>query len=59
MQEQDRRAVESMCSWGLDLEAIKKSFPAFPPEEIEEVYSSVAGARNDSDGGSGLSINCS
>ena len=34
MQEQDKRAVESMCRCGLDLEGVINVFPSFPREEI-------------------------
>ena len=43
MQEQDKRAVESMCRCGLDLEGVINVFQSFPREEIAAVYKSVKG----------------
>ena len=58
MKEQDKRAVESMCRIGLSLEGVLSSFPAFPREEIEEIYNSIAGTRENTDDASGgISIN--
>ena len=41
MQEQDKRAVESMCRCGLDLEGVQNVFPSLPREEIDAIYKSV------------------
>ena len=41
MQEQDKRAVESMCRCGLDLEGVINVFPSLPGEEIASIYKSV------------------
>ena len=38
MKEQDKRAVESMCICGLDLEGVIAVFPMFPKEDIVEIY---------------------
>ncbi len=38
MTNQDKRAVESMCQCGLDLEGVVASFPKLDRKEIEEVY---------------------
>ena len=59
MQEQDKRAVESMCRCGLNLEGVINIFPNFPREEIAAVYKSVRGRDTDVNGESGISINCS
>ena len=59
MQEQDERAVESMCRCGLDLEGVINVFPSLPREEIAAVYKSVRGRDTDANGKSSISINCS
>ena len=59
MQEQNKRAVESMCRCGLDLEGVINAFPGLPREEIEAVYKSVRGKNTDTSGESKISINCS
>ena len=38
MTNQDKRAVESLCQCGLDLDSIIDSFPKMDPYEVEEVY---------------------
>ena len=38
MTNQDKRAVESMCQCGLDLDGVIASFPKLDREEVEEVY---------------------
>ena len=40
MQEQDKRAVESMCRCGLDIDGVIAVFPKFPREEIVQIYES-------------------
>ena len=59
MQEQDKRAVESMCRCGLDLEGVINVFPRLPREEIVGIYKSVRGNSTDDNGESNISINCS
>ena len=59
MEEQDKRAVESMCRCGLELEGVIAVFPMFPKEEDTAVYQSVKGLRTGGDGETGISINCS
>ena len=59
MQEQDKRAVESMCRCGLNLEDVKNVFPSIPREEIAAIYKSVRGRDTDANGESSISINCS
>ena len=59
MQGQDRRAVESMCRCGLDLEGVINVFPIFPREEIAAIYKSVRGRDTDENRESSISINCS
>lgn len=59
MQEQNKRAVESMCRCGLDLEGVINVFPGLPREEIVEIYKSVRHKNTDSNGKSNISINCS
>ena len=59
MQEQDKRAVESMCRCGLDLKGVINVFPNLPREEIVAIYKSVRGRDTNANGESGISINCS
>ena len=59
MQEQDKRAVESMCRCGLNLEGVINVFPSLPREEITAIYKSVRDRDKDASGESGISINCS
>lgn len=59
MQKQDKRAVESMCRCGLDLESVINVFPSLPREEIAAIYKSVGERDTDVNGESGISINCS
>ena len=59
MQEQDKRAVESMCRCGLDIEGVISVFPRLPREEITAVYKSVRGVEVDVEERSAISINCS
>ena len=41
MTNQDKRAVESMCRCGLDLDGVIASFPKLDPTEVEGVYWAV------------------
>ena len=59
MSEQNKRAVESMCRCGLDLEGVINVFPGLPREEIEAIYRSVRNKNIDTNGRSSMSINCS
>lgn len=59
MKEQDKRAVESMCRCGLDLEGVIAVFPAFPKGDIAAIYNSVKGLGADVEGELNISINCS
>ena len=59
MQEQDKRAVESMCRCGLDLESVINVFPSLQREEIAAIYKSVEGRDTDANGESSISNNCS
>ncbi|MEZ3487760.1 MAG: hypothetical protein K1W22_14565 [Lachnospiraceae bacterium] len=59
MQEQDKRAVESMCRCGLNLEGVINVFPNLPREEIVAIYKFVRNRDIDADGESSVSINCS
>lgn len=43
MTNQDKRAVESLCQCGLDLDSIIESFPKMDPKEVEEIYRIVKG----------------
>ena len=59
MREQDKRAVESMCRCGLDLDGVINIFPNLPREEITAVYKSVRDGNADTKGKFSVSINCS
>lgn len=59
MKEQDKRAVESMCRCGLDLEGVIAVFPAFPKEDVMAIYNSVRGLDTGADGKLNISIYCS
>ena len=41
MNEQDKRAVESLCRCGLDFEGVVKSFSNFPVDELKRIYTLV------------------
>lgn len=59
MQEQDKRAVESMCRCGLDIDGVIAVFPKFPREEIVQIYES-AKKRDGAYGREvGIRVNCS
>lgn len=59
MKEQDKRAIESMCQCGLDLEGVISVFPTFPKEEVKAIYNSVKGLDTGTDGELNISMNCS
>ena len=59
MQEQDKRAVESMCRCGLDLDGVQNVFPSLPREEIDAIYKSVKDKNVGANGKTRISINCS
>ena len=56
MNDQDKRAVESMCSCGLDLEGIIASFPMFPREEIIAIYENIRNLKFDDDDRYGICL---
>ena len=55
MQEQDKRAVESMCRCGLDIDV----FPKFPREDIIQIYESAKKRDGAFGREAGISVNCS
>ncbi len=60
MNEQDKRAVESMCRIGMELETIIASFPKFSKEELTMIYENIKKEDNSTESeNSGISINCS
>ncbi len=59
MQEQDKRAVESMCRCGLDIDGVIAVFPKFPREDIVQIYESAKKRGGDSGREAGISVNCS
>lgn len=59
MQEQNKRAVESMCRCGLNLEGVIKVFPNLPRDEITTIYESVKELDINSGRKSSIGINCS
>ncbi len=56
--DQDRRAIETMILSGLDLEALQGLFPRVPEEELKLIYEDVKKEPVPEDGG-GISCNCS
>lgn len=58
MNEQDKRAVESMCRCGLDFEGVCKSFSNFPEEEIRRIYN-LCSETPLGELVTGMSMNCS
>ena len=58
MKEQDRRAIESMCRCGLELEGVISVFPTFPKEDVMAVYNAVKGLDAGADGELNISMNC-
>lgn len=60
MNDQDKRAVESMCRIGMELETIIASFPKFSKEELTSIYESIKSEGHDRETeNAGISINCS
>lgn len=59
MQEQDKRAVESMCRCGLDIDGVIAVFPTFPREDIVQIYESAKKRDGDSGREVSISVNCS
>ena len=59
MQEQDKRAVESMCRCGLDIDGVIAVFPKFPREDIVQIYESAKKRDGASNREAGISVNCS
>ncbi|RKI75120.1 hypothetical protein D7V90_23200 [bacterium 1xD42-87] len=59
MKEQDKRAIESMCRCGLDLEGVISIFPTFPKEDVMAIYNSAKGLNEGTEGELNISINCS
>ena len=59
MKEQDKRAIESMCRCGLDLEGVISVFPTFPKEDVMAIYNSAKGLNEGTEGELNISINCS
>lgn len=56
MQEQDKRAVESMCRCGLDIDGVIALFPKFSREDIVLIYEATKGVAG---GENCISVNCS
>lgn len=50
MKEQDKRAIESMCRCGLDLEGVISVFPTFPKEDVMAIYNAVKRLNAGADG---------
>lgn len=55
MKEQDKRAVESMCRCGLNLEGVIAVFPTLPKEDVMAIYNSVKGLETNKGYGNSLS----
>ena len=47
MQEQDKRAVETMCRCGLNLKGVINVFPSLPREEIATIYKAMRDRNTD------------
>jgi len=58
MKEQDVRAVEAMCSCGMDFDTLCASFPGFLTSDLKEIYDNYVGVTRDNIPVS-TSINCS
>ena len=56
--DQDRRAIETMILSGLEMEALQGLFPRVPEEELKLIYEGVMKEPASEDGG-GISCNCS
>ncbi len=59
MTNQDKRAVESMCQCGLDLEEVIANFPKLDREEVEEIYKIVKGISGEIVDVPVIKVNCS
>lgn len=59
MQEQNKRAIESMCRCGLSLKELIVVFPSFPQEDIENIYNAIVPICSGVDTSPDISINCS
>lgn len=59
MQEQDKRAVESMCRCGLDIDGVIALFPKFSREDIVLIYEATKGVAGGAGGEKCRSVNCS
>lgn len=41
MKEQDKRAVEGMARYGIDLDGLIAAFPKFSTVDIQEIYNEI------------------
>ena len=57
--EQDKRAIETMARCGLDIEALQSMFSKASKEEIEVIWKEVKSNEDDCTETNGVSINCS
>ena len=58
MKEQDIRAVEAMCSCGMDFDTLCVCFPGFLTSDLKEVFDNFKGVARDGAKAS-VSVNCS
>ncbi|MCR5415237.1 MAG: hypothetical protein K6E79_00390 [Pseudobutyrivibrio sp.] len=58
MKDQDIRAVEAMCSCGMDFDTLCVCFPSFPKAELKNIYDNFVGLETKNSPVS-LNINCS
>lgn len=58
MKEQDVRAVEAMCSCGMDFDTLCLCFPSFTPADLKNVYDNYKG-KLDPVMAAAVSVNCS
>ena len=62
MNEQDKRAIETMAQCGCDLDALCTMFPQIPREDIVSIWNYIVDAKknmDDEDDTPNISCNCS
>lgn len=59
MKEQDKRAVESICRCGLDIDGVIALFPQFSREDIVRIYEATTGMAEGTGEEICISVNCS
>ncbi len=59
MKEQDVRAVEAMCSCGMDFDTLCVCFPGFMPADLKIIYDNYNGVTQGKSVPIAMSVNCS